>query len=298
MLTFKSFQNVVCVVMAIGAVACANTGTSGGGPTTTTDTKTVGGTDTTTGCGTDTTTVGVSDTTAGGGTDTAAGTEQTIAQIQSAATSAQCTDESKILNTQNGVTIHSAIVTSGLRLSTTKAGKKLEGLFIQDKGGGVNSGIYLSEDAPGPLADLKIGDVITVTGDVKEFYCYTEMEPAAVIKDGTTELPTAATIDTAVIGATAALADKEAYEGVLVSLQGVVVADNAVLGTDGKPHQIAVGKDQTDKAVLIGNGFYNYMQDKTGAPNYTVGQKLNITGFVEYSFSAYIVTPLTVEVVK
>lgn len=283
-------------VVALGAVACANT--SGG--TAAADTATGGGTDTT-GGGTDAAsggdTAGGSDTT--GGTDSQiTGTEATVAQIQSAASSAQCTDESKIQNTQNGLTIHHAVVVSPLRKSTTKGGKELEGLFVQDKGGGKNSGIYLTGDSPGPLADLKVGDLVTITGDVKEFYCYTEMEPIAVTKEGTMELPAATTLDTALVATAVPVADKEAWEGVLVSLQGVTVSDNAVIGTDGKPHNIYVGKDQADKALMIGNGFFNYMQAKDGTPNYKVGQKLNIVGVLEYSFAAYSITPITVEVAK
>jgi len=294
-------QTMVVAGVCVLAAACANT-SSGGGSTTTTDTGGSADTGTTTdtgGGGGQDTTSGGTDATSGGTDATSAGTEKTIAQIQGDATSAMCTDESKIANTLNGVTVHHAVVVSPLRLSTTKAGKKLESLFVQDKGGGKFSGIYLTEDQGGQLANLKVGDVITVTGDVKEFYCYTEMQPIAVVPESATELPVATTVEVGAIDAAAAAADNESYEGVLVSLDGVIVSDNAVLGTDGKPHQMYVGKDDADKAVLIGSGFNGlYPQAKDGTPNYQKGAKLSIQGFLEYSFGAYQITPIAISVIK
>ena len=201
------------------------------------------------------------------------------------------------------MTIHHAIVASNLILSTTSKGKKLEGLFVQDKGGGANSGLYLSEDAGGPLANLKVGDVVTITGDVAEFYCYTEMKPIAVTPEGTTDLPTAATIDVATIGEKATPADNETYESVFISLEGVIVSDPAMADSadsSGNLHTMAVGKSDSDVALRIGAGFGKiYPIAKDGkTPNYQKGQKLNIQGFLQYSFSKGQLTPSSITVVN
>ncbi len=294
MRTILKVQALVLTGLCVLAAACANTSSGGGG--TTTDTGNGSGADTSGSTDQDVATGTDKDTTTAGTDATTAGSEKTVAQIQGDDTSAKCTNEAAIGNTMSGVSIHHAVVASALMLSTTKSGKKQEGLYVQDKGGGKYSGIYLLEDAPGPLANLKVGDVVTVTGDVKEFYCYTEIQPIAVTPEGTTELPTAVTVDVDAIGAAAAAAENESYEGVLVSLEGVIVSDNAVLGTDGKPHQMYVGKSDTDKSVLIGSAFGVYPQAKDGTPNYQKGAKLNVQGFMTYSFGAYQISPISITV--
>ncbi len=50
-----------------------------------------------------------------------------------------------------------------------------------------------------------------------------------------------------------------------------------MLGTDGKPHLMHLGKDGTDKSVLIDAGNGLCPQDKTGKLSCPAGTKLNVT---------------------
>jgi predicted extracellular nuclease len=269
--------------------ACANT-TGGGGVAQ----DTVGGLVFDVAAGPDTNKTGGDVTSAGKDTATdsaSPGTTMTAAKIQ-AGSSGDC---AKIVDTLKGVS-GSFVITSPLRTSTSKSGKTLEGVFVQDKGGGPGSGLYLSEDGGGPLASVKVGDSVSVTGDVAEFYCFTQLKPKVLAVDGT-ELPVAVTIDVASVGDKATDADNRKYESVFVSVEGVVVADPLVKGTDGKPHSILVGKTDGDLTLRIGSAFGHYMQGKSGTASYQKGQKLNVQGFLEFTFNQWQIAPVSVTVV-
>ena len=296
---------VPLVCAAILAAGCASTGTGVGGngnPGAPTG-DTASGSDAAS--GTDASSGGDA---GGGGTETAggkdaatSGTEKTIASIQNDPTFVTCDPSSTFVDGVKGVTIHHAVVASPLVLSTTSSGKKMEGLFVQDKGGGKWSGLFLSEDAPGPLADLKPGDAVTITGDAKEFYCYTELQPIAVTKEMTTDLPVAVTVDVDTIGEKAAAADNEAYEGVFIALEGVVISDPALADSadkNGYLHTMAVGKDANDVALRVGAGFGKIypVAKNSKTPNYKKGDKVNLQGFLEYSFSKWVLTPSSLTV--
>lgn len=274
---------------AITTGGCANTAGGVGG------TVDAGQTATDTGPGTTDTGSG-QDATPGVDVPVVAGASLTVAEVQAKSTpSAKC--DSAIENTIKSVNVSGVVVVSPLRKSKTGSGKELEGLFVQQKGGGVSSGLYLSEDAGGPLSSLALGDVVDVVGEVAEFYCYTQLKPKAAVGTGATELPMPTTVDVASIGETATTENNRKYESVLIMLENVVVAEPLGLGSDSKPHNILVGKTEADKTLRIGSGFGTFMQTKEGAANYTKGQKLNIKGFLEYSFKVWQVTPLSVTVV-
>ncbi len=290
------WQGMAMAGLCVMASACANTSGSGttGAVTDTTTSQDTGAT-----AGTDATSGG-QDTTTGGGTDaTTAGTTTTISQIQQDPSSTGCTNEAGFVDGAKGITLSQVVVVAPVQTSTSKtSGKTSDAVWVQTKGGGQWSGIELYASSPGPLTTLKVGDVITVTGDVSEAFCVTEVKPIAVTPQGTTELPVAVTIDVDSIGASQPAATNESYESVLISLEGVIVADPGVLGTDGKIHYIAVGKTDADKSINVSSGFGNYVTDKNGAANYTKGQKLNVQGLVSYYKGAYTVTPLSITVAK
>ena len=291
------WQGMAMAGLCVMASACANT-TSGSGTTgAVTDTTT--GEDTGAAAGTDATSGG-QDTTTGGGTDaTTAGTTTTISQIQQDPSSTGCTTEAGFVDGAKGITLSQVVVVAPVQTSTSKtSGKTSDAVWVQTKGGGQWSGVELYASSPGPLTTLKVGDVITVTGDVSEAFCVTEVKPIAVTPQGATELPVAVTVDVDSIGASQPAATNESYESVLISLEGVIVADPGVLGTDGKIHYIAVGKTDSDKSINVSSGFGNYVTDKTGAANYTKGQKLNVQGIVSYYKGLYTVTPLSITVAK
>lgn len=276
--------------LCVMASACANTTSSGGAATDTgSSADTAADKDATAGM----------DMTAGGTDATTAGSTTTISQIQQDPNSTGCTNEAGFVDGAKGITLSQVVVVAPVQTSTSKtSGKVSDAVWVQTKGGGQWSGIELYASSPGPLTALKVGDVITVTGDVSEAFCVTEIKPIAVTPQGTSELPVAVTVDVDAIGASQPAATNESYESTLISLENVIVADPGVLGTDAKIHYIAVGKTDADKSVLVSSGFGNYVTDKNGAANYTKGQKLNVQGIVSYYKGQYTVTPLSITVAK
>ncbi len=302
MRNWMKWQSTVMAGLCVLAAACANTSAGGGGGTatdTTAGTDVASGSDTTSGADTTggTDAVAGQDTTGGGTDAVTAGTTTTIAAIQQDPNSTGCTNDTGFVDGAKGITLSQVIVVTPVQTTTSKtSGKTSDAVWVQTKGGGVWSGIELYAASPGPLTSLKQGDVITVTGDVSEAFCVTEVKPIAVTPQGATDIPVAVTIDVDSIGAAAPAATNESYESVYISLTNVLVADPGVLGTDGKIHYIAVGKTATDKAVNVSSGFGNYVTSKTGTANYTAGQKLNVRGIVSYYSGQYTVTPLAIDI--
>lgn len=282
-------------ILAAFAAACANTSGSGGGsgPAAT---DTAGGSaaaDTKT--GSDGTASGT-DTKAAGDAASSVGEEKNVVDIQKA--SEKCPkpeQQSWPPMEMPGVTVRNLVVTSPSRPEGT--GGTLVGLWAQQKGGGQWSGIFITGKKAAELGQVKPGDVITVTGDVKDFYCFTEMNAKVVtIESQGKELPVALTVTTDDLGDKAA--DKsEPFESVLLQLHDVVVADDA-LGTDGKTHgEQYVGKTADDKALRMYGTFPGvYLSDKTKdaagkdvfTEKYPKGTKIGtLTGVVEYTFGVY-----------
>ena len=206
------------------------------------------------------------------------------------------TDCKKIVNTLNGVSVFGMVVASPVSVY-----KGVATTFVQTKGGGANSGLVLMAKSPGAVDALKVGEVVDlVPGNVKEYYCLTEIEPKtadSLVKSGATELPVAATIDVAKVGAKASEDDNRAYEAVYISLEGVTVTGLGAPGSDGNPHTIWVGKAAGDKQLEIGNGFKTYVigSDKK-TPNYKDGQKVNVQGFLQFSYGAWQLVPTSIVV--
>ena len=278
--------------MIIGACialsGCASTGGGAGKPTEPGVTADAAGT-------VDTGSQGGKD--SAGGSDVPAGQTWTIDKIQAQSTSSDC---AKIVNTLPNITLSDVVVVSQLRFSTSKAGKESEGLFIQTKGGGPGSGLYLTEDkgSQADVSNAKVGSVLSIIGEVAEFFCMTEIKPKSAALSSATELPVAASIEVDLIGEKAPAASNKLYESVYVSLDNVVVSEPLGLGSDGKPHNMLVGKTEADQTLRIGAGFGIFPQTKDGKANYTKGQKLNIKGFLEYTFNVWQLTPLSITVVN
>lgn len=224
---------------------------------------------------------------------------QTIAQIQQNPASVTCPDATKIVNTatHKGVSVNGVVVASPVYYFKSGT-KELEGVYVQDQGGGPWSGAYVIADkAEGKLTGLKAGDVVNLVADVKEFYCYTELEPKIKVQPTALgpQVPEAYTVDLSVLGA-AKQAGHEQFEGVMVQIEGVVSNPLADIGVDGKPHAVALGKTDSEQTVLVGPGFGLYPQTKEGQPNYQKGQKLKVVGFWDFSFGKFKITPLSISV--
>jgi predicted extracellular nuclease len=109
------------------------------------------------------------------------------------------------------VRIEGAVVTAGMTLDG-------EGFFVQDEGGGAYSGVYVFTEG---AVDVAVGDVVTVTGEVTEYYDLTEISaaPEDVVVTGSAS-PVATVLGEAP-------ADWEPYEGVLLTLEGIALSADA-----------------------------------------------------------------------
>lgn len=276
------------------AVGCADVGGSGGG---TTDTSTGGGSDTT--AGSDSTSGGSDGTT---GSDTGAGGEAqvvTIKEMQEEMEKLDCTKFS-FTNGPKGVKLVDVVVASPIQFKAIKSKNgDLDAAYVQSKGGGLWNGIYVTAANGGEFGKLKMGATVTLEGEVKDYYCATQFD-AKVITPGTAavEMPVATTITLDKLGDKAAETDNEAAEGVLISIENVVVSDNEPLGTDGNPHgEFYVGKDKSDKSILVAPGFSTTFSKKGDDGYYRaifeVGKEFNsIRGIVTYSFGKWRLIPV------
>lgn len=278
----QAFRPLVATCAAALALsACANTssGTTGGAADTAAGTTdTAGKADSATG------------TDNGGAKDgSSAGTEKSIVDLQKASEACPSPDP-QTWGEAAGVTIREAVVTSPAKKQTSDGG--LLGVFVQQKGGGQYSGIYVIGSKTSEIGQVKPGDIITITGDVKDYFCATQISNKFTTIEAGTAIPTAITVTTDDIGDIAGKVKTEPYEGVLVQLENVVVGPEA-LGSDGKPHgDYYIGKTADDKALRMGSAFFGiYMSDKEGTvftPKYPTGTKLgSVTGVLEYSFGTY-----------
>jgi predicted extracellular nuclease len=198
-------------------------------------------------------------------------TEVTIEEIQSAATSTGCADESGTLPpTQTKVRV-SGIVVSPVQ----DASANLSGVYLSSEAPGANSGLFvLFPKAAGATAN--VGDLLTAEGNVVEYYCLTELKATAVQVTGAGTAPAPATVTAAdLAGATA-----EAWEGTYVKLENVTVSSTDNLD---KYNEVEVESG----LVLAGDDFGIKWTVK-------VGDKItSVTGAVKYAFKKYRVVPFS-----
>lgn len=141
-----------------------------------------------------------------------AGGDYTIFQLQ----------QDEVCPNTAGVTVTGAVVTSGLTF-------KKDGFFIEDPAGGEYSGIFVYVGANNALmVDVKPGDIVTVSGTFDEFYAASQLEATSVEITGTGTVPAAEVVDPADVATGGPKA--EAYEGVLIRVENVTVAENLDFG--------------------------------------------------------------------
>ncbi|MDG1675456.1 MAG: lamin tail domain-containing protein, partial [Flavobacteriales bacterium] len=167
------------------------------------------------------------------------------------------------LGQETGLFTDSVVVTSGV-----VTGVFGNNVSIQD-GQGAYSGLWLfSPDVP-----VQVGDQIEATGAVTENFDKTQIStPAVVILSQGNALPAAEVLTTAEAGT-------EPWEGVLVQVTGAVT--NPSLGFGEWAMSDSSGEIGADDA-----GF-----DAIGAGLVGLGNELQLTGPVDFSFSAFKILP-------
>lgn len=162
----------------------------------------------------------------GGGGSTTSTTGDTDTDTDSTSTSTTGDEDVTIYDLQTGkvnpktdVILKDVIVTSPLSFSG-------DSFFVQDPAGGEHSGIIVFVKNKTGLAAVKPGDLVTLTGYYDEYFENSQMvlnTAAGLSIDGTMPVPEPEVLNAADIATGGPLA--EAYEGVLVSVEGVSVTN-------------------------------------------------------------------------
>ncbi len=137
--------------------------------------------------------------------------------------------------------------------------------FIQDQGGGINSGLVVyigSQDY-----DAVIGNVVDIQGPLSLYYDLLEIAPTQITDSGTTATPTPVELS-------AAPSDWNDYEGALVTLVDVEITSE----------QNNYGEVSTSLDLTIDDLFYN--GDLVNGQTYS-----GITGVITYSFEVFKLEP-------
>lgn len=142
--------------------------------------------------------------------------------------------------------------------------------FVQDAGGGAYSGLAVF--VPGAEVDVQVGDVVDVSGDVSEYYGFTELfvsDATTLVQTGGDAMPVSETL-------TAAPSDWEPYEGMLITLSDVEITGEM---TD-------YGQLPTSYGILIDDLFV-----LTNAEEGDVFS--SVTGVLNYSYEEWNLEPRT-----
>jgi 5'-nucleotidase len=134
------------------------------------------------------------------------------------------------------------------------------GFFIQDAGGGEWAGLYVYLNYN--KVEVALGQQVTVTGEVTEYYDLTEVK----ITDAA-DVQVSGSCDPTVAALTSAPADFESWESVLVTVSDVNVTSDP--DTYGEVTTDFGGMDIDDMffTVPVGNG--DHLNSVTGVMNYT-----------------------------
>ena len=170
----------------------------------------------------------------------------------------------------------SGIVTAGYGVTGSR------NFFLEMSQGGPWSGIMVYIPSSAGTFPVNVGDSLTVTGTVSEYYGNTELmvsDTNNIVRNGTANLPPVAIISTAHLDTTSTSSygpdSAEAYEGVLVRVENAFVVDTTA------PHG---GFQITD-----GDGYAIVYNSYTYTPH--VGDPLNVTGIVHTHYGWYKIRP-------
>lgn len=148
------------------------------------------------------------------------------------------------------------------------------GYYAQDPAGGPWSAVYVY-DAAGDAAEE--GDVIEATGTYTEFYDFTELAYATVVVTGSAAVPAAEVVDPCDVGTSGA--EAEAYESVLLRVEGVAVTDNAPDSGDYREWVL-------DGCLRVDDAIYTSLAIPDEGDEYA-----SVTGVLTYSFSNFKLLP-------
>jgi len=154
--------------------------------------------------------------------------------------------------------------------------------FVQDPAGGEYSGIYVFNSGGDTVnvADLAVGDIVTLSGEYVEFNSLSEIQVATLQVTGQGAVPAPVVVAAGDVGTGGAQA--EAYEGVLVRVQNVAVTN---LNPDAPQ---TFGEFEVAGALRVDDDLYKHTP--------TDGETFaSITGPLHFSFGNFKLLPRSAE---
>ncbi|HEY0606435.1 MAG TPA: ExeM/NucH family extracellular endonuclease [Herpetosiphonaceae bacterium] len=140
---------------------------------------------------------------------------------------------------------NSTVTLQGIVTGDFQGTALLGGFYVQDPTGdgavSTSDGIFVY--APSSSVDVNVGDLVRVTGQVKEFNTLTEIDSVTAVTVCSAETPiTPTTVDLPV----ATFSDLEHYEGMLITIpETMTVSQNFFQGRYGQVHLSAEGRMYT-----------------------------------------------------
>ncbi len=229
------------------------------------------------------------------GTPDVQASTQTVSAIEQAATSANCTTLDSIADSASDVALEPVIVTSPPTSLKGSGTTYFTSFFVEAQNGAAADGSWAGIQVivtASPFS-VNVGDVLSIKGTVKEFYCMTEISaaPADVVVTGNDGTPTPHSL---LVSLFANPTSPEPYEGDLVTISNVQVADANPVATDGKTHGEATinhngGATTVIFAPAIGSAYLG--TSANGATTtFSSGQAFaSITGNLEWSFGQWLI---------
>lgn len=189
-------------------------------------------------------------------------TPGTVKNLRAISQDAGCNPEG-IVNIDPAVTLSQVVVTT----PRFEPADGLHGYYVADQEGGEFSGIAISIDAT-EETNFVPGDVLDLTGELVEFYCFSQVSVATYTAGTPIAAPTPVEVAPAALG-------QEANEGRLVTVKDVTVLEAAGGGT----YAVTGG-------FIVDHDFDFFLTMDVGA-NY------DLTGVVKWSFNAWRLMPRT-----
>jgi hypothetical protein len=222
---------------------------------------------------------------------------QTVSAIEQAATSAECGTPDSSTDIASSVTLEPVVVTSPPSTLKGSGSTYFTSFFVEAQNApsdGIWSGLQVIVNAdPFPV---NVGDVLTITGTIKEFYCMTEITaaPGEVVISGNGGEP----VPHGVLVSAFADGTAEMYEGDLIKLSVVQVQDPSPVSTDGKNHGECTinhnnGAANVNFAPPAGSAYLTPGTNGT-TTTFTAGQAFaSITGNLQWSFGHWVIRART-----
>jgi hypothetical protein len=173
--------------------------------------------------------------------------------------------ENGFINLDQDAKLNCLIVTSQVHSATDT----LDAFYAADVGGGEYSGIKIVMPK-GTAPDIAIGDVVSMVGDLKEYYCLTEFEPLDVLPFGNNGAPVATSITAADLNA-----DPEKWEGVLVKFEGAKIESIDTYGGF-----------TIEGGVIVADMIFEDLAPLEEGCEYT-----SLTGVIEFGYGKYKLLP-------